>query len=332
LANGAANSKTVDKNKRGRGLVKKSKVNLHNRLVGSGHLAHNKFMVICDKNNKPLQVWTGSTNWTPNGMFGQVNKGIFIDDATLAVEYYNEWQQLLAAGGDYPASLAKYNATVKTGDLASTWFNPTLALADLAQASALMDAAEQGILFLMFNPGTKGTLYNKILDLSAAKPDLYIRGILNQDPGGKTGPLVSIKKPIRLLDKGKEITTDWQTILPDALKGKAGWDDESSIGLVRIHSKVIVIDPFGKTPYVITGSNNMGPKASGKNDDNLNIIQDKKLAEEYAVNIMSIYNHYHFRFSSTVNTKTQYKGLTKDPAWMQSYLTADRKTELDFWI
>ncbi len=66
--------------------------------------------------------------------------------------------------------------------------------------------------------------------------------------------------------------------------------------------------------------------------DNLNIIFDKKLAEEYAVNIMSIYNHYHFRFASQLNTNKQYKGLTKKPDWMRYYLTEDRRKELNFWI
>ena len=33
---------------------------------------------------------------------------------------------------------------------------------------------------------------------------------------------------------------------------------------VHIHSKVIVLDPFGKNPVVMTGSHNLGYKASSR--------------------------------------------------------------------
>ena len=332
LANGAANNSEIDKNNEAREIIEKSNINLFDRMVGSGHLSHNKFIIICDSKNNPQEVWTGSTNWTPNGLFGQVNNAILIKDSKLAVEYYNEWQQLKAAKSDYPKMLSEYNSKIKIGKLATTWFNPTPAQGDLADVQTLIKEAKNGILFLMFNPGTKNTLYNSILEIARTTSSLYIRGILNQEPVTKGDKIVSLEKPIRILDKGREIKTDWQTIMPSALKGESSWEDESSIGLVRIHSKVIVIDPFGQNPYVITGSNNLGPKASKTNDDNLNIISDQKLAEEYSVNIMSIYNHYHFRFASKLKKTGGFKGLTKDPNWMKSYLTADRLSELEFWL
>jgi phosphatidylserine/phosphatidylglycerophosphate/cardiolipin synthase-like enzyme len=62
---------------------------------------------------------------------------------------------------------------------------------------------------------------------------------------------------------------------------------------VHIHSKVIVFDPFGKNPVVMTGSHNFGFKASSKNDDNLMIAEgNAPLAAAYAVNIIAIYEAY----------------------------------------
>lgn len=337
LANGAANSRKIDKNHESRERLQLTDIDLYDRIVGSGHLSHNKFMVICDKNNGnlvPQTVWTGSLNWTPNGLFGQVNNGILIKDKQLANEYYSEWQELKAAKSEYTQKLKDYNSTVKTGLPAikpRTWFNPIEKERDLEDVRALIDNAQDGILFLMFNPGTQKTLYNRILEISKQNQSLYIRGILNQEPVTKGDKLVDIKKPVKLFNNDRKFETDWETILPSAIKANPLWKDESTIGLVRIHSKVIVIDPFGANPYVITGSNNMGTKASKGNDDNLNIIADRKLAEEYAVNIISVYNHYHFRFSSKINTQYKYKGLTKDINWMNSYLTESRKQELDFW-
>ncbi len=68
----------------------------------------------------------------------------------------------------------------------------------------------------------------------------------------------------------------------------------------------------------MTGSHNMGPKASGKNDDNLNLIFDGALAKEYAVNIMAIYDHYRWRYS-VMNKASKFKGLVDDPDWMKNY-------------
>jgi hypothetical protein len=73
---------------------------------------------------------------------------------------------------------------------------------------------------------------------------------------------------------------------------------------VMIHSKVVVIDPFGENPVVMTGSHNMGPKASKENDDNLAIIANAPdLAAEYAVNILGVYGHYKWLYNAWKKAK-----------------------------
>jgi hypothetical protein len=69
--------------------------------------------------------------------------------------------------------------------------------------------------------------------------------------------------------------------------------------MVMIHSKVVLIDPFGSNPVLMTGSHNMGPKASQYNDDNLAIIENAPgLAAEYAVNILGVYGHYKWLYNA----------------------------------
>jgi membrane protein required for colicin V production len=46
------------------------------RIVPQGHFAHDKFVVVCDANRKPLRVLTGSTNWTFTGLCTQANNGL----------------------------------------------------------------------------------------------------------------------------------------------------------------------------------------------------------------------------------------------------------------
>jgi len=104
---------------------------------------------------------------------------------------------------------------------------------------------------------------------------------------------------------------------------------------VHIHSKVIVLDPFGENPVVMTGSHNLGLKASSKNDDNLIVIQgNKPLAAAYAANIIAIYQSY--RWNAYVEAHRQdpkvWHGLVNRDDWQDGYLTGDELAELTFWM
>lgn len=332
LANGAAKSKTEDKNVDSRSEIKNNGVEVFDRIVDptQKHFAHNKFLVIC-KDGKPERVWTGSTNWTPGGMFAQVNNALLIDDSALAKIYLKEWEKLKEDteknDSDYGDKLYSANAAANAfgHKNSKVWFSPTPDYGDLRDVESIMENAKDGILFLMFNPGPQNTFFNYIQDLQSRKPDLFIHGVINQDPG--------TKNPLLFFHKGAKVETDWDAILPKKVDEEFSfWYKEISAGLVTIHSKVLVIDPFGDNPYVVTGSHNFGPKASFSNDENLIVINDKRIAEEYAVNIMAVYDHYRWRYS-LFQENTDYKGLTKERDWMSGYMTGGvRMKELNFWI
>jgi phosphatidylserine/phosphatidylglycerophosphate/cardiolipin synthase-like enzyme len=200
---------------------------------------------------------------------------------------------------------------------------------DLAAAKKLIDNAKQGILFLFFNPGTHDTLYNEVVAQIGApgKDNLFVHGIMNQDPGGK-------KTPIVFIHKGDKQSTDYDTLIPKAIGGEFSyWKKEIGPKMVTIHSKVVVIDPFGDHPVVITGSHNLGQKASSKNDDNMNIIENNpSLASQFAANILSVYDHFHWRYSLANNNQGAkgYTGLSTDPGWMESYQSGNNIKEIDF--
>ncbi len=335
LANGTHKTPkgNVDENAAARRTLR-SRVNLSNRMVTGNHLAHNKFLVLCDGQRRPHKVWTGSTNWTETGLCTQANNGILIESRQLATFYKQEWDRLEAAGNGYPSSLASSNVhpgTASAGTARLTaWFAPTLRLVDLAFARRLIQGAGQGVLFLFFNPGPKGTLLNDILALDADR--LYIHGVANQDPGGKNKPV------IRLVHRGKVVKAPPEVALPAAIdKRLRYWLPEmAGYSMVRVHSKVVVVDPFGDHPVVMTGSHNLGPKASTSNDDNLVIVEHAPdLAAQYAVNIMTIYNQYRWRYFRTQRKDpTGWDGLENTDTWQDPYLRAgsDRQRELDFWL
>jgi len=329
-------------------LKKNSKVKVFDRLVKGSHFAHNKFVVFCDSKGKPEKVWTGSTNWTITGLCTQTNNGILIDDSTIAAAYKKRWIALRDAKAEYPKSLATDGSKPATHTLngapVKAWNVPCLKYVDLKDAKRYIDGAKQGIIYLMFNPGTgDGKKKEKALiqDILDHDPDkLFIEGILNQDPGGKKAPL------IQLTHKGTPLKkVPLPAILPKNLAGAGrNWFKSTFMyNMVMIHSKVIVIDPLGKHPVVMTGSHNLGPKASSSNDDNLVIIENATgLAAEYAVYIMNVYGHYKWMFNEWLRThgptsaeakkSPQYDGNDDNDIWQQRYLGGANRREMEFWL
>jgi phosphatidylserine/phosphatidylglycerophosphate/cardiolipin synthase-like enzyme len=105
--------------------------------------------------------------------------------------------------------------------------------------------------------------------------------------------------------------------------------------MVNIHSKVIVLDPFGDNPVVMTGSHNLGFKASNANDDNLVIIEgNAPLAAAYAANIIAIFETY--RWNSYVeahrNDPKDWHGPVDTDDWQSSHLTGADLAEIQFWL
>jgi phosphatidylserine/phosphatidylglycerophosphate/cardiolipin synthase-like enzyme len=382
LANGAFDpKKKPDENKAVRDALRPI-VDLHDRLVPNGHFAHNKFLVVCDTAGKPQRVLSGSTNWTMTGLCTQANNGVIVEDPDLAADFLAEWNLLKDAGNAYPPSLAQTNSTAKTfaidGGQITQWFAPTDGGVDLTFARKLINAAQQGILFLFFNPGgfvagddpTKWTLLQSVLfrhhdDNPNFNANLYIRGVVNQEIANLTSPGTEPKKttatkhaklaassppdaeppaqlttpsPVILFSGGNKppVPISHDAMVPGNIKSTFhDWETELLGSGVHVHSKVVILDPFGADPVVMTGSHNLGFKASSKNDDNLMIIQgNAPLAASFAANIIAVYQAY--RWNSYVEAHRQdpkvWHGLVDNDEWQTGYLQGDELAEIKFWL
>lgn len=335
LANGAFGAD--DDDPEAKNAKKLNKVDLTRRKVKSGHFAHNKFLVVTDsKSGKeiPILVLTGSTNWTLNGLYKQVNNVIVFTSKKIAGYYMEEWNALLkdckGGIGMYAAPFKTFNATVKQDGNVRTWFQPVKGLIDMNDAEKLLRSAKEGILFLMFKPGNVGkrTLYNEIVKIAKAKPDLLVHGVINVDPGGKKAPTITF------MHKGKMQKGSFEGVVKGNINNSFEfWLEELGSPNVTIHSKLIVVDPFSANPVVMTGSYNMGEKASRANDDNLNIVtKDNKVAEAYAVHVMSVYHHFRWRYyRNALTNQKKWDGNIKDDKWQDWYKSGNNKKELDFW-
>ena len=370
LANGAFKPPDNDENKTLRGQLR-GKIDLHDRLVPQGHFAHNKFVVFCDADGTPRRVLTGSTNWTMTGLCTQANNGLIVEDPGVAQYFLDEWNRIKDAGNAYPPGFAQFNSTSKTfpldGGNVTQWFVPTTDAQDLEFARKLISGAKDGILFLFFNPGVfagpdkpekQWTLLQNILarDHDPGRPDfdpnLYIRGVVNQEipgltteePARKTKqPVLDPSEPANPVTLFSGANQPQQRLRYDAMVPKNikdtfhKWETEILGSGVHIHSKVIVLDPFGANSVVMTGSHNLGFKASHANDDNLMIVQgNAPLAAAYAANIIAVYQTY--RWNSYVEAHRQdphvWHGLVDNDTWQDGYLAAgsDNLKEILFWL
>ena len=181
---------------------------------------------------------------------------------------------------------------------------------------------------------------------------MYFCGVVNQEipqlteagppkKGKKPGPLDPTVNadPVTLYQNGVESPQrlSHDVLVPHNIKTQFhDWEKELlGASMVNIHSKVIVLDPFGENPAVMTGSHNLGFKASNANDDNLVIIQgNAPLAVAYAINIVAIFQTY--RWNSYVEAHRAdpnvWHGLVDDDKWQDSYLTGDELKEIKFWL
>jgi phosphatidylserine/phosphatidylglycerophosphate/cardiolipin synthase-like enzyme len=318
----------------------KVEVEEKNRFISPGALGHNKFLVRTDDKDVPVTAWTGSTNWAPTGLCTQVNNGLLIEDGEVAKVYLDQWHALRKAASEFPKPFVAENCKPKLvgtdspGHVRSViWFTRTSKGVDLDALRAEVDKAREGILFLMFMPGSTG-LFSTVAARSA-EPNLYVRGVVSELPNGR-GDESAVN--VNLIDNTKHQPMHLDIIQPDGIAHPfANFAEEvtrkqflGGIGHAIIHSKVVVIDPFSADPVVITGSHNFSSSASSKNDENFIIIRgDRELAEAYAVNIYGAYAHYRWR-TYLSQAENPLNGLKDNDTWQAPKLAAERR-EFRFW-
>jgi phosphatidylserine/phosphatidylglycerophosphate/cardiolipin synthase-like enzyme len=301
----------------------------------SAGIGHNKFAVLV-VNGQPEAVWTGSTNWTPTGLCAQTNNTLVFRSRDVAQHYLDYWSRLHDDKLPVPKPLSKANNanqgpalreansrpsdTVIDGGATQVqlWFSPNTPTRgspatrtvppDLEVLFDLMSKAKHAIFFLAFNPGRTAedqqdlnTAISAALAFGRHRPGLFIAGAISdptampgyrpRDPDEPKVPLPAIYTPVG----APNVLMVRAASLQDPL---GNFDKELlKIGHAIVHDKVVVIDPMSEEDcVVVTGSHNLGFKASYANDENLALIRgNRALACAYAVHVLDVYEHYRFR-------------------------------------
>jgi hypothetical protein len=358
--------KNTDGNKESRRRLGKTAGELINRMLGSNQIGHNKFAVYVNKQGTPVAVLLGSTNWTSTGLCAQTNNTIVSEDLGLARRYLDYWHALAkdteAADGDRKAlqgkALRGWDAKSKTlafgsGSTLASWFSPNTPKLrskntkhekrppDMEEVARLMAGAQRAVLFLAFYPGSP-SVANWAATAQKANKGLFVRGCVTSPSTAEAFhyDLVGLTPPKK--KKGDPPgRQDPRVIQAKALSGTIpeGWEEEIlKAGFAVTHDKIVVIDPFSEGCVVVTGSHNLGHKASFNNDENLVIVKGHRaLAEAYATHVLDIYDHFSWRWNVQTFGRSAADTLLKvDPEEWQGRYFDDKGNikvaQVRFWL
>jgi phosphatidylserine/phosphatidylglycerophosphate/cardiolipin synthase-like enzyme len=306
-------------------------------------IPHNKFIVRLKGGIDPVEVWTGSTNFTPSGFLGQTNVGHRIADSETAKQYLAFWELVktdpelddarakLAKLTPNPTEVIAANSVVRLFsprakseilrwygrrmiDAAnSVWFTAAFGVSDVL-VEPIARKRDQMRFVLMEKPAPpaqKKALtadFNRVI-LSYGVP----LGEIYQIKGGK----ITTRKKVQEFELDKWFFKE-EHFRP------------SNDGFVFfVHTKFLLIDPLSDDPLVCSGSANFSSNSLLQNDENMLLIRGStRVADIYMTEFDRIFRHFYFRdianelAAAKTSDDAQSIFLDETDAWSDSYFKA----------
>ena len=283
--------------------------------------SHDKILIV-SKNGAAMQVLTGATNFSVNGLYVNANHVLVFNDATVAQQYAKVFAQASQVLKEFPTKSARAAAAFASTPFATKPFdaqppnvpemNVTFAPHTAADTQKILDAitarikqegdAEHGsVLFAVMQLSNSNTPVYDELNTIHTTQSIFSYGISDapegtylHSAGSKTGVLVT-GKPSRV------------TLPPP-------FDQVPSPPGHEIHDKFVVCGLNGTDPVVYCGSSNFATGGEQQNGDNLLEIHDSDVATAFAIEALLLVDHYAFldRYASPKTPKTAQKTGAKN--------------------
>jgi phosphatidylserine/phosphatidylglycerophosphate/cardiolipin synthase-like enzyme len=318
-------------------------------------IQHNKFMVLLKGAQRtPAEVWSGSTNISEGGIFGQANVGHWVRDPGVAEAFRRYWELLEpdpgSVAGDpkpeaskkdtaFKAAVAALDETpLERDDIAAgttAIFSPRAGKGVLQLYATLFDQAEElACITLAF--GINHWFKDLLKDNTQ---DSHLAFLLLEK---RDAPNPRSKQPFVALGRLNNVYEAWGSFLRDPLHQWARETSTKALGLnthvMFIHSKFLLVDPLGADPIVVTGSANFSDASTNDNDENMLLIRgDRRVADIYFTEFNRLFNHYYFRSvrEATKNVTPeearerdlQTLFLAEDDGWLKKYGPGSLRTK-----
>ena len=284
-------------------------------------IAHNKFIVLCDKAGDGKltaeAVWTGSTNLSQGGIFGHSNVGHAVRDRDVAEAYLAYWVQLEGDPQGQPlrawvSANSPFDTMILKDPGVHTLFSPREEIDPLTwYADDFVSApAKAGHVTLPFGMSTQ---FETPLLAYKGQAMHFVMLDHRDDRQDEWGSL-----PGLLLAVGAEAKLD----------ELAGWSAEQLTGFNKyvpyLHTKIVLVDPLGPDPTVISGSANFSEASTTSNDENMLIIRgNRDVADIYFTEFARIFQHFYARWwaeqLAASPDGTDHSFLVEDPTWQDPY-------------
>lgn len=275
------------------------------REANSSYIAHNKFIVLLE-DGKPVEVWTGSTNFTDGGIFGHSNVGHLVRDPEVAAAYLAYWQEL--SGDPEARQLRPWNektSPVPQGDPPANStgfiFSPRPSLEALQWYAKLFQESDRPVFFTA----------------AFGVNDLFEK-VLEEDKGCLRYVLLDKDdKGLEVIKRDTDNRIAYGAILENGYLGR--WAKEKLTGLNTfvsyVHTKYMLIDPLGADPVVVSGSANFSNASTTNNDENMLVVRgDTRVADIYLGEFMRLFNQFYFRdFADRKQSGKSFSGKYLDP-------------------
>ncbi len=219
------------------------------RTTGSG-IMHDKFVLFDDQ-----AVWTGSTNFTENGVYLNNNDSLILPSPDLVERYRVEFDQMFdGVFGRHKEALV--SEPIHDGiELMTAPEQDTIG----AVVSAI-DGATTSVHFLVFS-FTRSDVADALV--AASERGVDVVGVVDTSQAAS-----GWSQDDWLAEQG----------LPIYLDG-----NHESIGFAggKLHHKLLIVDAGTPEAVVLTGSSNWSNRAAEENDENLLILRDVDLSSLY---------------------------------------------------
>jgi phosphatidylserine/phosphatidylglycerophosphate/cardiolipin synthase-like enzyme len=254
-------------------------------------ISHNKFIVLSE-NGQPKEVWTGSTNVTWGGIFGQSNVGHVVRDTGVAQAYLDYWTRL---SDDPPYKIIRPTnvaASPQPPDMPPPGITPVFFPREDLQMMDWYVAQAEHATESFFITAAFG-LHERLAHVLGQHADHLRYVLLETDKKGAQINTTDFDVKIAV---GSYL--DYETSQRQAL---IRWVKERTTRLnhhvKHAHTKFMIIDALTDDPRVITGSANFSDPSVQSNDENMLIIRgDTRVADIYLGEFMRLFNHHYFRY------------------------------------
>lgn len=286
-------------------------------------ISHNKFVVRLT-GGSPTHLWVGTTNFTEAGFYLQTNLALTFEQPSVA-DAYEQYFQILAS--NLPTSRRenppRTPEQIQALSLSNITYHPTRSLSGV-----------------YFSPVRRDHIVDAAIELTREAKSV----ILLSTPFGMDARLKQAlgQNPEAVVEYGLANSTATKSIeglsrkntrffTPTRLETYMGksWDARA-FGKHKIHTKLMVIDPWGDTPAVLVGSANFSRASCRENDENAFLIKgDPRLAAIMATEFMRMFDHYKSRaFLNTIYAAVESpdRYLEEAEAWSNIYFNPSSRS------